>query len=136
MTYFTHLTRCLLLLFYVGDFDKAVALHATCNVNINSPFANVKGELFYPVHCAVLGGSLRTLKWLVDEHCCPIKSVRVSGNTKNPKYTAIVTSKGRSLLGIAMEISNIPIIRYLVAVKGVSRKYLFLASGSFAALIY
>lgn len=105
-----------------GNFDKAVALCATSNVNLNTPFANVKGELFYPVHCAVIGGNLDLLQWLVDEHCCPIKSVRVSGKTRNGSatYTPIVTSKGRSLLGIAMEHANVPVIRYLVVKKGIS----------------
>jgi FYVE zinc finger len=105
-----------------GDFDKVVALHSTGNVNVNSPFGNVKGELFYPVHCAVLGGNLLLLKWLVDEHCCPIKSVRVSGKTSvtSGTYIPIVTSKGRSLLGIAMETCNVPIMRYLVVDKGTS----------------
>jgi len=74
------------------------------------------------VHCAVLGGNLKLLKWLVDEHCCPIKSVRISGKTRDSagKYTPIVTSKGRSLLGIALEHSNVAMIRYLVVTKGIS----------------
>jgi len=105
-----------------GDFDKSVALYSTGNVNIYTPFLNVKGETFYPVHCAVIGGSLQLLRWLVDEHCCPIKSVRVSGISKDKagKYTPIVTSRGRSLLGIAMENSHIDIVRYLVVKKGIS----------------
>jgi FYVE zinc finger len=56
-----------------GEFDKSVSLHATGNVNLQTPFANVKGELLYPVHCAVLGKSLPALRWLADIHCCPIK---------------------------------------------------------------
>jgi hypothetical protein len=103
-----------------GDFDKAIALHATGNVNLTVPFANVKGELFYPVHCAVLGGNLKLLKWLVDEHCCPLRSIRVSsGREKNTSgsYTPILTSKGRSLLAIALGNRNIGIVRYLVVDK-------------------
>ncbi|GKZ01183.1 hypothetical protein MPSEU_001069700 [Mayamaea pseudoterrestris] len=105
-----------------GDFDQAVALVETGNININSPFGNVKGELFFPVHCAVLGGNIQLLRWLVDEHCSPIKSLRVSGKAgqSSGKYTPIVTSKGRSLLGIAMELGNVPIVRYLVVEKGLS----------------
>lgn len=105
-----------------GNFDQAVALFETGNVNINSPFGNVKGELFFPVHCAVIGGNIQLLRWLVDEHCSPIKSLRVSGKAGQSagKYTPIVTSKGRSLLGIAMEQGNIPIIRYLVVEKGLT----------------
>jgi hypothetical protein len=105
-----------------GDEDKAIALHATGNVNLHSPFGNVKGELFYPVHCAVLGKNLSLLEWLVDENCCPIKSVRVTGLGKDSygKYTPIVTSKNRSLLGIAMENESVDIVRYLVVDKGIA----------------
>jgi hypothetical protein len=28
-----------------GDYDKAIALHATENVNLTTPFANIKGEV-------------------------------------------------------------------------------------------
>jgi Zinc finger, C3HC4 type (RING finger) len=105
-----------------GDHDHAVSLVATGNVNLHTPFANVKGEMFYPVHCAVLGGNLDLLKFMVDENCCPIKSVRVSTSGKDPsnKYTPIVTSKGRSLLGIAMEGENLSIVRYLIVEKGLN----------------
>jgi hypothetical protein len=74
----------------------------------------------YPVHCAVLGGSLSLLKWLVDEHCCPLRSIRISGKTRDSSgsFTPILTSRGRSLLGIAFEKENIDIIRYLVVEKG------------------
>lgn len=74
------------------------------------------------VHACVLGGSLEALRWLVDENCCPIKSVRISGKSKDSssKFTAIVTSRGRSLLSIAMEMNKIDIIRYLVVEKGLS----------------
>ena len=105
-----------------GDHDRAVSLFSTGNVNLHTPFANVKGELFYPVHCAVLGGNLHLLKFLVDENCCPIRSIRVGGNSKESfnKVIPIVTSKGRSLLGIAMEGEKLNIVRYLVADKGLS----------------
>mmetsp|Transcript_12601 Transcript_12601/g.29247 ORF Transcript_12601/g.29247 Transcript_12601/m.29247 type:complete len:318 (-) Transcript_12601:1495-2448(-) len=74
----------------------------------------------YPVHCAVLGGSLSLLKWLVDEHCCPLRSIRISGKTRDSSgsFTPILTSRGRSLLGIAMEKENVEIIQYLVVEKG------------------
>lgn len=75
----------------------------------------------YPVHCAVLGGSLQSLKWLVDEHCCPLRSLRVGGRRQSRgSYTPILTSRGRSLLGIAMENQNLEIVRYLVADKNMS----------------
>lgn len=105
-----------------GDRDKAVAMHATGNLNITCPFANVKGEEFYPVHCAVMGGSIELLRWLVEDNCCPIKSVRVSGRSQNTagKFTPVVTSRGKSLLGIALENCNVHIVRYLVVKKGIS----------------
>jgi hypothetical protein len=103
-----------------GHQDKSVAIYATGNINLHAPFGNVKGELLYPVHCSVLGGSLNLLKWLVEENCCPIKSLRVSGSGQSGTYTPIVTSKGRSLLGIAMENRRVDIIRYLVVRKGIS----------------
>jgi len=71
--------------------------------------------------CAALGGDLELLKWLVDENCCPIKSVRVSGRCRDSSnsFTEISTSKGRSLLGIALENCNVGIVRYLVVDKGI-----------------
>jgi hypothetical protein len=60
------------------------------------------------------------LKWLVDENCCPLRSIRISnGQVKGSSgsYTPILTSKGRSLLGIALGNRNIGIVRYLVVEK-------------------
>lgn len=78
--------------------------------------------MFYPVHCAALGGNLDLLKWLVEDNCCPIKSVRVSGKSREAQssFTEISTSKGRSLLGIALENRNISIVRYLVCEKNIN----------------
>lgn len=103
-----------------GDKDRAIAIHSTGNINLTTPFANVKGELFYPVHCAVLGGSLELLNWLIEEHCCPLRSIRISSGRQRDAagtYTPILTSKGRSLLGIALENRNIDIVHYLVVKK-------------------
>lgn len=60
------------------------------------------------------------LKWLVDEHCCPLRSIRISDGKVHGaggSYTPILTSKGRSLLGIALGNRNIGIVRYLVVEK-------------------
>jgi FYVE zinc finger/Zinc finger, C3HC4 type (RING finger) len=105
-----------------GDYDRTLALYSTGNVNLFSPFANVKGELLFPVHCAVLGRNLDLLKFLVDENCCPISCLSVIGRSKDSgaKNTPIVTSKGRSLLRIALELNSIQMIRYLVVEKGLS----------------
>jgi hypothetical protein len=56
----------------------------------------------------------------VDEHCCPLRSIRISdGKQKDSSgsYTPILTSKGRSLLSIALGNRNIGIVRYLVVEK-------------------
>lgn len=60
------------------------------------------------------------MKWLVDDNCCPIKSLRLSGSRDLADSYPIVTSKGRSLLGIALENQNVGIVRYLVVRKGIS----------------
>ena len=56
------------------------------------------------------------MRWLLDEHFCPIKLVKKSNKSSD---TAIVTSKGRSVLNIAMSGLKVDIIRYLVVDKGV-----------------
>lgn len=72
----------------------------------------------YPVHCAVLGGQLGLLKWLVETHCCPINHCNeyTKSDTKQSKIgkEAIVTSKGLSVLGLAMESHQLDIQRYLI----------------------
>jgi hypothetical protein len=62
---------------------------------------------------------LKLLQWLVDEHCCPLRSIRVSSGKQKDSgsYTPILTSKGRSLLNIALTARNIGIVRYLVVEK-------------------
>lgn len=104
-----------------GDFDKAIALHATENINLTTPFANIKGEVFYPVHCAALGGNLSLLKWLLDDNCCPLRSIRVGRrndlNNLYESYTPILTSSSRSLLNLALSKVHIGILRYLVVEK-------------------
>lgn len=74
------------------------------------------------MHCAVLGGSLSLLKWLVEDHYCPLRSVRVGGRRRDSgdSYTPILTSRGRSVLGIALEKGNLEIIRYLVVEKSMA----------------
>ena len=106
-----------------GDLDEAIELYHTGNINLRCPLpapvgGNKKAEILYPVHCAVQGGNLDILRWLLDEHFCPIKLVKKS-NSKGRSDAAIVTSKGRSVLNIAMSGLKVDIIRYLVVEKGV-----------------
>ena len=78
----------------------------------------------YPIHCAVEGGNLSVVRWLMDDHFCPIKVIR-TGSGKKPKRGGsadlpILTSKGRSVLSIAMSGLHVDILRYLVIECGVS----------------
>jgi len=107
-----------------GQYDEAIALHATGNVNARSPFVNVKGETLYPIHCASLGGNTALLKWLVDEVFCPImlSSVleqNVRGST-SCLDTPLRTSKNRSVLDIAVGKQDVDMMQYLVVEKSMS----------------
>jgi hypothetical protein len=107
-----------------GDFEEAVVLYGTGNVNLRTPFpvSNKKEEVMYPIHAAVEGGNIDILRWLLDDHCCPTKLVRTDCSKKSQHGTdiPIVTSKGRSMLGIAIDRVKVDIMRYLVVECGVS----------------
>ncbi len=60
------------------------------------------------------------MKWLVEDNCCPMKSISVGNGERGMKkdgYTPILTSKSRSLLNIALSTNSVDIIRYLVLEK-------------------
>ena len=69
----------------------------------------------FPIHCAVLGGSLKLFLWLVDVHFCPIRMTR-TGNGNNQQVTKelIKTSKKRSVPDIAMTEQRANILQYLI----------------------
>ena len=72
----------------------------------------------FPVHCAVMGGNLAILKWLVDGHCCPI-AVRRDQRSKH--LVSVQTSEDRSLVDLAMTGKpKLDILRYLVMEKSLS----------------
>ena len=106
-----------------GNYEEAVALYGTGNINLRTPFpvGTKKDEVLYPIHCAVMGGSLDVLRWLLDDHHCPIQRVRgkgrhsrIGGTGPNPGGDPILTSKGRSVLSIALGIAKVDVLRYLV----------------------
>jgi hypothetical protein len=105
-----------------GDYEEAVALYGTGNINLRTPFpvSNKKEELMHPVHCAVEGGNLGILRWLIDDHFCPIKLHPTKRAKRAGPDIPILTSKGRSVLGIAFERLKIDVMRYLVVECGVS----------------
>jgi FYVE zinc finger/Zinc finger, C3HC4 type (RING finger) len=113
-----------------GDWEEAIGLYETGNVNLRTPFAvsNKKEEVMHPVHCAAEGGNLHLLRWLTEEHFCPItvhntKAIKRGGGGNFPDHgddTSILTSKGRSVLSIAMENLKVDMMRYLVVERSVS----------------
>lgn len=102
-----------------GRVEESWALCETKNVNLTCVFpkkmqGGSRGEIVCPIHCAVLGGSLEALRWLVEEQLCPIFQPQTQ--TRTP----ILTSKGRSVLTLAVQKQNVDIVRYLVVEKGMS----------------
>lgn len=72
----------------------------------------------FPVHCAVLGGSIETLKWLVDAHCCPIA---IKKDSRTGRMQSVQTSSMRTLVELAMTgKAKLDILRYLVMDKNLS----------------
>jgi len=96
-----------------GNHDETLALYTTGNVNLRTPFANVKGEIFQPVHAAVMGKNIKIFRWLLDYHYCPIC---ITNTPKQP----ILTSERRSVIDIAMKNNDIDILRYLIVEKNAS----------------
>jgi hypothetical protein len=104
-----------------GDLEEAFALYGTGNINLRTPFAapNKHDEMMYPIHCAVEGGNLNLLRWLIDDHFCPIQIHSTKWNKRGSEEVPVVTSCGRSVLDIALENSRLDILRYLVVERGV-----------------
>lgn len=107
-----------------GNHEEAVIIYSSGNVNLRTPFpsSSMKGEIMYPIHCAVQGGNLDVIRWLVEDHFCPIKLIRTGFGRKSKRGTdsLILTSKGRSVLSIALERLKVDVLRYLVVDCGVS----------------
>lgn len=101
-----------------GRYQDALTLHDTGNVNLRTSFADIHQEAMFPVHCAVMGGSIEIVKWLVDIHLCPI-SVK---NDPRGHMLSVQTSASRTLLDLAMTgvmRSKVDILVYLLG-KGLS----------------
>ncbi len=105
-----------------ADYERALTIYNTGNINLRCQFMTMKGaEAMLPIHCAAEGGSLRLLQWLVDVHFCPIKRIRTGNrNKQNLEDELITTSKGRSILEIAMAGKHVDILNYLVNDKKIS----------------
>mmetsp|Transcript_4761 Transcript_4761/g.11595 ORF Transcript_4761/g.11595 Transcript_4761/m.11595 type:complete len:747 (+) Transcript_4761:220-2460(+) len=109
-----------------GDYEEAIAVYGSGNINLRTPFpqfSSKKEEVMYPIHCAVEGGNLHIVQWLMEDHFCPVKVIRTGGNRSKKganQDCPIITSKNRSVLTIAMDNLHVRVLRYLVVDKGVS----------------
>lgn len=65
-----------------------------------------------PVHCAVMGGNLHLLRWLVETHACPIA---VKRDNRNGRMLSLQTSANKSLIDLAMTGKpKLDILKYLI----------------------
>lgn len=108
-----------------GRYETALELFLTGNINLRVPFAfKSEKEDMLPVHCAIKGRNEKIVRWLVETHSCPLQMVFTSKSTKtkeNEKYLpSLKTSKGRSILDLAMESQHCGILRFLVKEKHLS----------------
>jgi hypothetical protein len=60
-----------------GDYETALKLYMTGNMNLRCPFTNVKkgDEIMHPIHCAAISGNVKLLHWLIDIHKCPFEGI-------------------------------------------------------------
>jgi hypothetical protein len=103
-----------------GDMEQMQKIYMTGNINLRCPFLNVKSgnEIMLPIHCAVEGGNMRILSWLVDVHHCPIKMINTGNRKGQMSEHLISTSNGRTVLDIAMAGQKVQILHYLINQKG------------------
>ena len=60
---------------------------------------------------------MKIVKWLASERYCPVRVVRKRGKQKEGP---LLTSRGRSPLGMALADQKLDIVRYLIAEKNMS----------------
>lgn len=104
-----------------GDLAKAQSLYKSGNVNLRKLYGSKKkcmmsDEAMYPIQMAVRGGNLSLVKWLMFEHYCPL----YAGNSKGKERALLKTSKGRTVVHLALEQSKPEILKFLVTNQGLS----------------
>jgi hypothetical protein len=101
-----------------GKFEDAIKIFDTGNVNLRAVFADINGEAMFPVHCAVMGGNLQLLRWLVETRACPIAAKR---DSRTGRMLSVQTSAQRSLIDLAMTGKpKLEILKYCIVVQGMS----------------
>jgi hypothetical protein len=128
----------------LGQYGTAMELYLTGNINLLVPFAFKRrsdNEIMYPIHCAIEGKSEELLRWLIDVQYCLIhaesmanaesggvifsvtRMIKSFASNTEKKYVfvpTLKTSKGRSVLDIAMKSRDVGILQYLINEKDVS----------------
>lgn len=97
-----------------GDAQTAFSAYSSGNVNIHCPLTVYKSEE-YPIHCAVRGGNLKLVRWLLETKCATVSKLLPNGQS-----APLLTTKGISCLGIAAYYGHADIMRYLVQKRGCS----------------
>lgn len=82
-----------------GSLEDAHRFHSTGNVNLRCTFADISKEAMFPIHCAVLGGNVDLVKWLVEKEDCPLS---VRKDPKSGMLCSVQTSARRTLIDLAM----------------------------------
>eukprot|EP01040_Poterioochromonas_malhamensis_P012402 gene12402-13559_t len=91
-----------------GDEVMAKTIYASGNINLYNPFT-VYSNYAYAVHCAVSGGNMNLIRWLIDEKKCSLID-RASGSP-------LVTGNGLTVLAVAAMKGHLDAILYLVHEK-------------------
>jgi len=95
-----------------GSLPDAIRFHSTGNVNLRCTFADISKEAMFPIHCAVLGGNIELVKWLVEKEDCPLS---VRQDPKSGMLYSVQTSARRTLIDLAMTGKpKIEILSYLI----------------------
>mmetsp|Transcript_7015 Transcript_7015/g.10759 ORF Transcript_7015/g.10759 Transcript_7015/m.10759 type:complete len:360 (-) Transcript_7015:329-1408(-) len=95
-----------------GKYENALLYYGTGNVNLRCTFADIHKEAMFPIHCAVMGGNLELVRWLVEVQDCPIT---VRRDPKTGMSLSIQTSSARTLIDLAMTGKpKVEILSYLV----------------------
>jgi len=106
------LTNAFCMALLQGNYANAVKLHEAGNINLRNSFADINKEAMFPVHCAVMGGNLKIVQWLIEVQGCPY-SIRRDPKTRT--LQSVQTSANRTLIDLAMTGKpKIDILGYLV----------------------
>lgn len=103
-----YLTESFITALKTGDYSSAVAIYASGNVNLHSPYT-LYANWAYPVHCAAVGGNLDLLRWMLETKKCSI----IDRATNKP----LMTASGLTVLAVAAYKGHVDMMHYLIHTK-------------------